>query len=117
MKTPRRVSVQYCKGRPLHLTAVDILQDPRAAADACSPARRSALAALTTAAATLAATEPESAPAAEWTLTIEDLVQRTRKSRRWLFEHAGALPFIRRLTARTLVGDAQKLNAWLERKR
>jgi hypothetical protein len=105
-----------CTMRRGHLTAVDILSDPSAAADACQPARRKALAALTTAAATLAVTEPESAPDAEWTLTIEDLVKRTGKSRRWLFEHSD-LPFIRRLTARTLVGDAARLNAWLERKR
>jgi hypothetical protein len=106
-----------CTMRRGHLTAIDILADPSAAADACQPARRKALAALTTAAATLAATEPESAPDAEWTLTIEDLIRRTGKSRRWLFEHSKDLPFVRRLTARTLVGDAARLNSWLERKR
>ena len=110
----KTVSRVYCKIRDRHLTAVDILQDPHVAADACPPARRSALAALTTAAATIAATEPESSSIDEWPLTIEDLMCRTGKSRRWLFEHSKDLPFVRRLTARTLVGDAAKLNSWLE---
>ncbi|HTT75303.1 MAG TPA: hypothetical protein VMF50_04910 [Candidatus Binataceae bacterium] len=61
--------------------------------------------------------KPVVAPATTWTLDIDDLIQRTGMSRRWLFTHADELPFIRRITRKSLRGDAAKLEKWLDAER
>jgi hypothetical protein len=57
--------------------------------------------------------KPQPEPPKTWTLTIDDLIVRTGKSRRWIFMHADRLPFVRRITRKTILGDA-KLEKWLE---
>jgi hypothetical protein len=61
--------------------------------------------------------KPEPVPPTTWTLTLEDLMLRTGKTRRWLFMHADELPFVRRVTRKTLRGDAAKLEKWFEQER
>jgi hypothetical protein len=58
--------------------------------------------------------KPQPEPAKTWTLSIDDLMLRTGKSRRWSFMHADKLPFVQRITRKTLRGDAAKLERWRE---
>jgi hypothetical protein len=52
-----------------------------------------------------------------WSLSIEDMVRLTGKTRRWLFTHADELPFVRRVTRKTLVGDAAVLRHWMNNRK
>jgi hypothetical protein len=66
-------------------------------------------------------TWPEEPPPAEqadeaWSLTIEDMMRMTSKSRRWLFENKH-LPFIRQVSRKTLVGDKALLKKWIANRR
>jgi hypothetical protein len=116
--------VALCRIRGQHLTAADFLEDANTANDACEPAKRAALAALTTTAAAVAANlkaENETnnngaAPVAEWSLTIEDMMRLTGKTRRWLFRHKH-LPFIRVISRKTLIGDELLLKRWIAHQR
>ncbi|HTT75878.1 MAG TPA: hypothetical protein VMF50_07850 [Candidatus Binataceae bacterium] len=56
-------------------------------------------------------------PPTAWNLDINDLIVRTGKSRRWLFEHSDELPFIRRVTKKTIIGNAVRLERWLDGER
>jgi hypothetical protein len=116
--------VVLCRARGQHLTAADFLEDANAANDACEPAKRTALAALTTTAAAVAANlkagnendNHNAAPVAEWSLTIEDMMRLTGKTRRWLFRHKH-LPFIRVISRKTIVGDETLLWRWISAQR
>ena len=61
-------------------------------------------------------TPEHKSPAPEWNLSIDDLVARTSKSRRWIFAHADELPFVGRITRKTLRGEAL-LTHWLSERR
>jgi hypothetical protein len=52
----------------------------------------------------------------EWTLTIEDLMRLTGQSRRWIFQRADELPFVKRITRKTLIGDETRLRRWIDRR-
>jgi hypothetical protein len=116
--------VVLCRIRGQHLTAADFLEDANAANDACEPAKRAALSALTTTAAAVAANlkagnetdNNGAAPVAEWSLTIEDMMRWTGKTRRWLFRHKH-LPFIRVISRKTLIGDEALLKRWIVQQR
>jgi len=58
------------------------------------------------------ATDPE-----PWSLTIEQMVEMTSKSRRWLFSHADDLPWIKRVTRKSLRGDEALLRKWIASRR
>jgi hypothetical protein len=51
-----------------------------------------------------------------WTLSTDDMVRMTGKTRRWLFTHADELPFVRRITRKTLRGDKALLERWIARR-
>jgi hypothetical protein len=55
-------------------------------------------------------------PREKWSLSLDDMVKRTGKTRRWLFTHADELPFVRRITRKTLRGDALLLERWIARR-
>jgi hypothetical protein len=57
-----------------------------------------------------------SAAAAEWSLSIDDMMRMTGKSRRWLFNHRH-LPFIRSVSRKTIVGDETLLRRWISQQR
>jgi len=45
------------------------------------------------------------------------MMRLTGKTRRWLFTHADELPFVCRITRKTLRGDEVLLKRWLEDRR
>jgi hypothetical protein len=51
-----------------------------------------------------------------WSLTIEDMMRMTGKTRRWLFRHKH-LPFIRVISRKTVIGDADLLHKWIAAQR
>jgi hypothetical protein len=59
---------------------------------------------------------PPVASAPEWNLTVEEMMRVTGKSRRWLFAHKN-LPFIRRISRKTIRGDETLLRRWLSSRR
>jgi hypothetical protein len=118
---------QLCRKAGAHITATQILADIRAIDGMCAAARRSAAAQLTAAAAAIMARwelengelsggKESATPAAEWSLTIEDLIARTDKTRRWLFKHRH-LPFIRSISRKTIIGDETLLRRWISQQR
>jgi len=60
-----------------------------------------------------ASPSPAGPPAPEWALTAAEAARKLGKSRRWLFEHAAELPFIRRVSRKTLVADEAGLKRWI----
>lgn len=53
---------------------------------------------------------------AEWSLSVEDMMRMTHKSRRWLFENKN-LPFIRVINRKTIIGDETLLKKWIASRR
>jgi len=51
-----------------------------------------------------------------WALSAADAAARLGKTRRWLFEHAAELPFVRRVSRKTLVCDESLLESWIARR-
>jgi hypothetical protein len=51
-----------------------------------------------------------------WSLSIEDMMRMTGKTRRWLFKHK-QLPFIRVISRKTLIGDTELLRKWIAAQR
>jgi hypothetical protein len=98
-------------------TATRLWPDPGWAANVPAERIPEALAAIIEAQALLVrrlANAPERTrpDAAAWTLTVDDLIRKTGKSRRWLFRHRD-LPFIRSITRKSIVGDASLLRDWI----
>lgn len=58
-------------------------------------------------------------PVAEepWSLTIDDMVRMSGKTRRWIFAHADDLGWVKRLTRKSLRGDAALLRKWIASRR
>jgi hypothetical protein len=54
--------------------------------------------------------------AQEWSLSIDDMIRMTSKSRRWLFNHRH-LPFIRSVSRKTIIGDESLLRRWISQQR
>lgn len=50
-------------------------------------------------------------------LTVEEAAIRLRQSRRWLYRHASHLPFVRRLSPRSLLVSEAGLARWLDRRK
>jgi hypothetical protein len=114
-----------CRKAGVHITARDVLEDIGALDGMCATARRTAIQQLTTTAAGIAArleieddtaTNNSNSVVPEWSLTIDDLVARTGKTRRWLFQHRH-LPFIRSISRKTIIGDEALLRRWISQQR
>jgi hypothetical protein len=59
-----------------------------------------------------------SAPEAEnKMLTVEEAAIRLRRSRRWIYRHAKQLPFVKRISARSLLISEHGLQKWLDRRK
>ncbi len=56
-------------------------------------------------------------PTPDTLLTIQHAAARLGVTPRWLYRHAGALPFVRRLSRRALRVSKTGLERWLERQR
>jgi hypothetical protein len=52
-----------------------------------------------------------------WNLGIDDLVRMSGKTRRWIFAHAGEMGWVKRITRKTLRGDAALLRKWIASRR
>jgi len=118
---PSTVSCPSC-GRTHCIAPAQLLDDPRLAAELCPQARDRALSALTTLAAMIAALRPE--PVAvprtgfdDFTLSADDVATRLSKTRRWVFRHAKQLPFVRRISLKTMVASESGLNRWIAAQR
>jgi hypothetical protein len=61
--------------------------------------------------------KPEPKVPTTWTLSVEDLMLATGKTKRWLYAHADELPFVKRISRKTLRGDAMRLERWFEAER
>ena len=46
---------------------------------------------------------------------LDEICARTQKTRRWIFRHAKQLPFVKRVSRKTLIGDAELLKKWINR--
>jgi hypothetical protein len=52
-----------------------------------------------------------------WNLDIDDLVRMSGKTRRWIFAHADEFGWVKRITRKTLRGDAALLRKWIAHRR
>jgi predicted DNA-binding transcriptional regulator AlpA len=59
---------------------------------------------------------PQNGAEADETLTLEEAAARIRRSKKWLYRHREALPFVRKLGPRSYVVSKQKLESWLARR-
>ena len=59
------------------------------------------------------ATQPES----DEMLTPVEAAEVLRKSPRWIYRHAATLPFVKRVSARSLLCSRSGLERWLERRK
>ena len=59
---------------------------------------------------------PAPAQAEEW-VTVEDAAELAHKSRRWFFRNSSRLPFIKRVSARSVVVSRQGLERWISRRK
>jgi hypothetical protein len=103
-----------------HIDATAVIKDPTTLQRMCPPAKRRALQVATSTAAAIAASmkieDEEAARSVSytgWSMTIDDMVSATGKSRRWLFKHR-TLPFIRSISRKTIIGDEAILKRWVE---
>lgn len=116
-----RPRVKCCRSGHCLIPA-QLLDDPRLAAELCPEARHHALSALTACAAMIAAlrpTTPEQTPRSsdDFTLNADDVAARLDKSRRWVFRQASRLPFVRRISRKTLLASESGLNRWIAARR
>jgi hypothetical protein len=51
-----------------------------------------------------------------WSLDTDQLVERSGRSRRWLFAHANELPYVKRISRKVLRGDSVLLERWIGRR-
>jgi hypothetical protein len=56
-------------------------------------------------------------PDADFTLNADAVAERLCKTRRWVFRHAKNLPFIRRISRKTLLASESGLNLWIAKQR
>jgi hypothetical protein len=59
---------------------------------------------------------PAQTPADDKMLTIEEASERLRKGRQWLYRNAARLPFVRRISRKSLLVSEAGLNAYLAAK-
>ena len=60
--------------------------------------------------------EPVVSKAEDHYLTAQEAADRIGVKRKWIYDHADGLPFVKRLSDRTLRCSERGLNRWLERK-
>jgi hypothetical protein len=63
-----------------------------------------------------AATITATAPTA-YDLDADAIARRLGRSRRWVFRNAQRLPFVRRISRKTIRGDESGLNRWIASRR
>jgi len=50
-------------------------------------------------------------------LTVEEAAIRLRRSKRWLYRHSKQLPFVKRISSRSLLVSEHGLQKWLDRRK
>jgi hypothetical protein len=54
---------------------------------------------------------------ADQMLTVDEAAELLRRKRRWIYRHAATLPFVRRLTPRSLLCSRRGVERWLAARR
>jgi hypothetical protein len=123
-KRPQTAPVQYGKSRRRRQSLYEPLitiPDPAEIAITDIPATLAMLAATQVAltarlmaepAATITATAPTA-----YDLDADAIARRLGRSRRWVFRNAQRLPFVRRISRKTIRGDESGLNRWIASRR
>jgi hypothetical protein len=112
---------QFCISGTGHLGVEDLARDSSAMRKMCASAKKAAMRKVAALAAALAVDielEPDddartTPPLPEAPLSADEAARMLGKSRRWVFKHAKRLPFVHRVSRKTLACDAVGLRRWL----
>jgi predicted DNA-binding transcriptional regulator AlpA len=98
------------------MSAADLVRAIEQADPADAPALLAAIASLLAKRRLSNAEELKNVEPPDEALTLNEAAARIRRSKKWLYRHREALPFVRRLGPRSYMVSKQKLESWLARR-